>query len=407
MKKRTSCIALSLCLLCTLFSGCVQQEETLSPGAMGSEVWEVIPLTYGKWESEPLSALPWNCGRCEATSKNTLAETETGYYMVYFGYLYYASKADLTNWLKVCNKPDCAHRENDNCHAYLVTPAVIIKDNRIYFQTNARMYPHLNPYQNNQQMLVSMAPDGTDKQFVYAVEEASFTGAGMCTSFLSDSNWLHYVEYLDTSGNLVRTLYQTTVSGTKKIPISTQTDADAYIKRFANGEEAYYSNVLGAAEYGCYRFVAGEVVETECTGLNVQGAYLFGNTLRTFRPGDGYYDIDLTTREEVFLAPAQLQDSKADIALPNCIIESTLYNGEDWMADKPHEMRLFDGQKWREVSLPEELANRENGCSNLTVSVCSDSILFHFWGENSTRVLYRIPLAENELKAELCAVIGG
>ena len=76
------------------------------------------------------------------------------------------------------------------------------------------------------------------------------------------------------------------------------------------------------------------------------------------------------------------------------------------MADKPHEMRLFDGQKWREVSLPEELANRENGCSNLTVSVCSDSILFHFWGENSTRVLYRIPLTENELKAKLCAVVG-
>ena len=404
-EKHVVCMALCLFLISTLFSGC-NQKTASGPGAIGSEIWEIVPLTYGVWESEALPILPWNSGRLEATSRNRLAETEQGFYCYPASKLYYADKANIANWVPVCNKPDCDHKKNLDCNASMsISNGFVAKDGRIYYCTDGYDQIHLYPYKGNAFMLISMAADGTDKRYEYAIEELSGKYLGGM-SMLNSEWWIYYTHDIDKDGNEVRCLYYTSEEGTVLIPTDHSRDNIASLNVTKYGDPVFLCDALGSTDYCCFRRIDGELVETDLSGLEHWGAYLSSNTLRQFRPNDGYYDIDLTTREEVFLAPAQLQDSKADIALPNCIIESTLYNGEDWMADKPHEMRLFDGQKWREVSLPEELANRENGCSNLTVSVCSDSILFHFWGENSTRVLYRIPLTENELKAELCAVVG-
>ena len=177
-----------------------------------------------------------------------------------------------------------------------------------------------------------------------------------------------------------------------------------YLERHPYGEEAYYCNVLGSAEYGCYRFADGNMTETECSGLEMEGSYLYGSTLRVFRPNDGYYDVDLTTREEVRLASARMENSKAAVILPNCILESTLLNNSADIPAVTHKMELFDGRKWREVTLPEELMNVETGRTLIIESVNSDSIFLRS-KKNDTVSLYRISLISEELRLEHCSNI--
>ena len=413
MKQRIMRIVACLCLAALLLAGCSKKENGV--GQMGSEVWEEMPkLTYGVLETDPLEVLSWDSGRCEATSRNRRAETENGYYLDNT-YLYYADKKDLGNWLPVCGKPNCSHdsnpsQQNEDCDAFMGNGDIIVKSDRIYFMSDALFgyHRHLCPYEGTGRMILSMAPDGTDKKFCYAIKEDPAATGGMYTGCLTDKNWVYYREYLDRDGNAVRHLYLTNEEGTKDILVESELDIrDGWFTTFANGDEAYHSNVLGTAEYGVYRFTNGEIEELECAGLEVDGAYLSGNTLRIFRPNDGYYDVDLTTREEVFLAPAQLENSSASIELPNCIIESTLFDSSGWSKDVSHQMVIFDGETWREVELPTELAYSGSNYRWPDFWVASDSIFVNIYSKMSGKEhIYRIPLTMGELKAEFCCEIG-
>lgn len=411
MKQQTIRIIACFCLISLLLTGCGKQET--GPGAMGSEVWKEMPkLTYGVLESESLEVLSWNNGRLEATSRNRMAETENGYYLVNAPYIYYADKKDLDNWFPVCNKPDCHHdskdEQNRECNAFLDASFIVINNNRLFYDTDSRQYPHLNVYKDSGLFLMSMAADGTDKQVAYTLEEAAFSGEGMYSSFLTSKNWVYYADYMGKDGKMIRNLYRVTNKGVEVFPARTdilENDV-GYISYFPYGDEAYYCNTLGNSEYGLFRFADGELVETECAGLELDGAYLSGNTLRIFRPNDGYYDVNLTTREEVFLAPAQLKNSSASIILPNCMIETTLFDRSLYQ-DKKREMKLFDGETWRTVELPEELAESVNAYKTAfpTFSITSDGV-FLYCSKDGIKQLYRIPLTTGELKAEYCCEIG-
>ena len=100
--KRILPLLLALLLLC----GCAPKENEPD---LGSQVWEAPALTFGVMEHEKLEVLPWNSGRCEATSFESMAETRLGYYMPGVSSLLYADKVNLSNWVPVCNKPNCSH----------------------------------------------------------------------------------------------------------------------------------------------------------------------------------------------------------------------------------------------------------------------------------------------------------
>ena len=406
MKLRTVRFIACLCLVALLLAGCSKQES--GPGEMGSEVWKEMPkLTYGVLETDPLEVLSWNNGRAEATSRNLLAETELGYYFFCHGYLYYADKANLENWVLVCNKPNCEHWDlTKGCNAYIMSGYFIINDNRIYFQGSTATHRYLFPYEGNGRFLVSMAADGTDVKLAYAVEDAAIT-AGSVQGFLTSQFWLYLTESLDKEGSTVRRLYCVKDSGVQEIPLDPNHQGSAYIDISLYGDNAFYCNALESSEYGCVRFVNGELEEVEMSGLDTARAYLSGNTLRCFRKNDGYYDIDVNTREEVFLAPAQLKNSLAVVMLPNCIVESTLFDSSGWTNQEDHQMTIFDGKTWRAVKLPDELI-RSGDIYTLTIaSVNSDSIFFYCQESknyNDIR-LYRIPLTDGELTAEYCCDI--
>ena len=410
MKKRMACIALSLLMLCTFFTGCSQQKT--GRGAVGSEIWkEAPPLTYGVLEAEPLTVQPWNCGRMEFTSQYCAAETELGYYYDPISVLYFADKANLSNWVPVCNKPDCLHNSAMECDAHSVGSRFIIKDNRIYFADMASLYyPQISKDDAGASVLASVAWDGSDRRLEYAIHGFPPSNDGRGMDILTGNQWVSFFEALDKDGNFIPFLSITTEEGTAKIPVENPGNMSAELITVMNGDESFSFPHLATYDYSIFRYIDGELVETDVTGLDTIDAYLSGNTLRVFRPGDGYYDVDLTTREEVFLAPAQLENSKAKIALPNCIIETTLLSKEG-PGEEGHRMSIFDGQTWREVTLPEELVHTDKNISQVSTgyTVCSDCILLFLLDRSDAYAtnLYRIPLTDGELKAEFCDRIPG
>ena len=118
--------------------------------------------------------------------------------------------------------------------------------------------------------------------------------------------------------------------------------------------------------------------------LPAKYGYLSGDTLRYFQMNDGYYDINIKTGDKVKLADAQLENSFASIVLPNCILESTLmaYNANNsadfYTEGMAHEMRLFDGQKWHSVALPDNLVNTGGKIQMRIAAVTSDKIILTF-----------------------------
>ncbi len=417
MKKQTIRIIACLCFVALLLAGCSKQET--GPGQMGSKVWEVMPaLTYGVLESDPLEVLSWNSGRCEASVKNRAAETELGYYLLYKSYLYYVDKSNLSNWVPVCNRPDCSHWDLMDCHAKVENTNFYIKGDRVFYVGSISNYSYLYPSDMSATglMLLSMAADGTDRRFEYTVEEAVKTAkvgaSGYLSEVLTSDYWLYMISALDKDGGFVNRLFCVTESGTEEIPLVSDGQQYGYVmyEDAMFGDDVFSCNLLDEKGVGYYRLVEGKPMRINLNESEVFGNYLSGNTLRAFRTNDGYYDIDLTTREEVFLAPARLENSVAYIHLPNCILEHTLYRlpgqtaREESMEGTTHKMEMFNGEKWRTVKMPEELVNAKATEYLSVYGVASDSIIVlrQDTADKQRSSVYRIPLGTEELVMEYC-----
>lgn len=408
MKLRTVRFISYLCLAALLLAGCSKQET--GPGEMGSKVWEEMPaLTYGVLESDPLGVLSWNSGRCEATAKYEMAETENGYYLKLSGYLYYADKKDLKKWVVLCSQPECNHMDIGDCSARFDSRGFVVDENRIYFTEDSFCYPHLYTGRGQGTVLLQMAADGTDMELAYVIEDAMMTGVGSGSNILTPEHWLSLTLSMDKEGNTDIRFFRVTNTGLHMIPLDTVSNvqstpvlitAGAY---GLNGDEAFFCNVLSNTGMSYYRFINNKLEEVNLQGLDLTGSYLSGNTLRVFRPNDGYYDIDLTTREEVFLTPARLENSMGYIFLPNCIIESTLFMDEGRKEDITHSMEMFDGEKWRAVKLPLNLVNAGVSESLFVRGITSDGVILTL--ENNAlddyiTPVYRIALDSEELVME-------
>ena len=406
MKKT---ISMLLALLLTLLVGGCAEEVPEQPAVTESLVWEeALPLNHGVLEYEKLTPRPWYCGSLEFSSRYRWAETEKGYYFNYGGELtlYYADKTDLWNWVPVCNKPNCAHTHHViGCNAHCGYDEILIRDGRIYFEHEIYGvgYP-LYQGEGYSSVFASRALTGEDLRKEYLPEEIRLnSGGGFHSSVLTPSWWLLSVCRMNPDGTSTGSLYRRTESEmellleTEVNPIygysmgrDTVVNREWYDTFF--GDDTFSIEILaefqGKPNFSLYRFVNDQLERVNCDGYEIIGKYLSGNTLRLYRENDGYYDLDLTTQQETFLCKAQLPDATAAILQPNCIVE---YNGTD--------MRLFDGERWRTVRIPEEL----QGAPMTAEALASDRIfLVHYdWRMNNIE-LYQILFGEDELFLEYC-----
>ena len=401
-----------LCLLMvlTMFQlwGC--SEEPSAPAKY--EVWESEPqVTYGQWESEALSVLNWNSGRTEATSSNHMAETELGYYYMNSPggpvWLYYSDKANMGNWVRVCSNPSCTHSRMGVCSAMMIYNTVFFKDDRVYHLAQYDNYPELNQQERSGDILVSRAMDGSDLRLEYVLEDTLLTGGGSCSSKLTSGYWLYSSSKLVADGQYEMSLWLMNDSGAHLLHQETLDEEKNAIVASALsilgvfGDDAWLISALDSSL--CYRVKGDSLESVDMNGLNTGGAYLSGNVLRCFKQNDGYYDVDLTTREEVKLADARMENSYGLIVLPNCVVEGTLLGASSRATrteGMTHALSIFDGECWRNIELPEELKNAGKSEFIYVQAVTSDSILFGY-SDATGLTFYKIDLNTKQWKLEL------
>ena len=415
--KERAISALCLTALLLPLFGCAKEEdeEDRGIGAMGSEVWETMPaLTYGEMEYEKLQVLDWNSGRCEATSFNQMAETENGYYMAAQLSLYYTDKADISNWVPVCNNPDCMHNSKA-CSAVMLSDTILVQTDRIYTLVNCDRSILGAENGPGAFILSSMNADGTDRKFEFAFDEAVPTSATTESVALTAQHFFYNTIELNEDGSTTGHAYMASKNGWKEIAtVENYSDSPTISQPqslYIYGDRLIKNKILAESRDVYFRFNGDEPEEIDLTGLPIRLSYLSGDTLRFFRINDGYYDVNIKTGEEVKLSDAQLENSAASIVLPNCIVESTLMaylssaSDENYVEGMAHEMKLFDGESWRNVTLPDELVNA-NGKTFIRVqAVTSESIILYSRDMSNYRSThltkyYKIDLTQEELTLE-------
>ena len=414
--KKFVCLLLAVLLLLCGCSGEEMSQETPEkndvlqeiPGQ--SNVWKETPqLIPGQLEYDRLSVEPWYCGRLEFTGRGRWAETEQGYYYYDAGtsLLKYADKTDLSKWVPVCNKPTCAHSQTVlGCNAILGGNTFLIREGRIYFCTdtggkNEELYME----EGDAHVIASRALDGTDLRMEYYIEEAVMPRGGITTYLLTPNHWILTASVFNPDGTYTNRVYRRTETALEILAESTTTEQNIYMTGdfmildgmmyvVALGDEFFCSDLLtqqrGDPQGSVYRYVNGQLERLDISGYEWQARYLSGNTLRLYRPNDGFYDLDLTTRQETKVTDSQLPDAGGSLRLPNCITER---NDEKFL--------LFDGESWREVQIPEEL----RGQTWHVEAVASDRILFACYESSDRLHLGQVMLGRDTLVLEYCGRI--
>lgn len=418
------CKLIAAVLAAALLCGCSgkQPEEQITE----SLVWETMPaLNVGTLEYEKLEALPWYCGRTEMTSFYRMAETEMGFYAHDFYWLKYADKANLPLWVPVCRKPGCVHA-HEGCSAYVSYEPFVVKGDRIY--VTKRSYGLKEFYTGDAHFfLMSMDRDGQNQRFAYAFERRDPASTPRSIKTYVCPYGYFYSEYvLNTDGTHTSYVYRVTEDGTETV--LTDSTGTEYMEGHGSvnfnmgifGDRLLILGVTDALEpeytdIQIYRLLKDELVPLDAPYLPMnkvllRGSYLSGDILRYYRRNDGYYDLNIKTGEEIKVADAQLQDAGVYIPLPNCILETTLgWENQDGEGI-PHSMgqhylKLFDGERWRDVKLPEELRTADAGeCLSLT-AVTSDKIILGSYNIFQYRTrrsspYYAIDLTQEELSLE-------
>ena len=395
-----------LCLLLVLpILGCSNEED---PAAMedpvaGYTVYERPTFTPGTLESDLLTVQTGNFDRASRTSNGYFLELGTGY-LYLFAYWYYADFNNLTNWVIYCNEPDCAHTTAIACPSG-VGQMYLHEDGRLYFLANNE-YSYLAPgYKNGNYLLVSTDIARSDEKLVHVWPEANFGSNGrMSASRYGYSGYIMDFQYLNTDGSTYAKFFIVDKElGQVEL---TEGGSPLYVRNECSifGDTAYIRPPFSDRLYMWIK--DGELVEATLPELPLMGGHWSGSTVRFYRTNDGYYDYDLLTGEETRIADAQVDDAAAWIIEPNCILETTLFESSD--ADKraavrTHTMKLFDGQTWHDVTLPDDIARGRTDVEFLALT--SDSIILTHKvkatkTEPGSTTFYRIALGQETYTLE-------
>ncbi len=398
MTRKNLAFLLALLLLLTTLSGCAGQgvgdssvpsspstasTPTGESGNTGTSVEGTFP--EGPVVTVDLSTAGWISG-------NGIIETQNGYYYTRSGLLRYADKSDLSNWVVVCNKPNCKH-ETQSCTA-----------KGVWFLVEDRLYTNkiLNGAENQQVALCSMALDGTDWREEFIIDGASESGnSGSAVSQRAAGNMLCLgFGEMQPNGSIINRVIRVTASGSEVVM---ENEADDFVTMVTGTYRYYAADALmiesivypgsEGKEYHNCRMTATEWEDvSRADQYGDLNGFLFGDYLYRYVPNDGYYVTQLSTGASKRQMDAQLKDAKAYRLTDQWTVETNLRY--DAPPPETPELRIFNGSEWKPVQIPEETA----GMACRPFAISTEHMFFTFFSfANPTsyeEVYYYITLAD-------------
>jgi len=369
--------------------------------------------------TDPIAVVPWNSNRCEVTSWCRYGEVEEG---LYYGSanmsLAFAEKSDLDEWFVVCPFLDCKHAaEPDGCPS-LINSNFVIRNERIYYSGTFEQYEKFwndDPEPGAFMFLASVSQDGTGTKIEHIFDSSniSLNQGGGFAMYISPEYAIYCRIVLNSGGLYDAHIYILDENGEHLVydeDIDFQPGGGGYgwdRKHNTFGDRMFLCGILDPTWQLPFILTEDYTIEqVDLTGLPEEGAYLSDNIYRCFRANDGYYDVNLETREETKLEEAQLENSHAFVVLPNCILESTLmgYTSLPMQSNvQQNAMKLFDGQRWWDVELPEELLEVKGKYLDVE-AITSDRILLRLQ-ENKDVILYQIFLGTDRPVMEYAGTV--
>ena len=382
MKKWICCILITMLILGCL-PGCSDSPQEINTGNTGHQV---------------------TINSCAQTSGYRVAETVNGYYLNLNRTLYYADKTDLSNWVPVCNEPDCNHSQ-PSCTSKMSYDEFYFYNGRIYtIKHKCDVVPRST---ENSQVLVSFAPDGTDPAVEFEIAESNITSGwsdavltpdgiyGQYFELLNDGTYKAMVVHADHQGTDV--IYEGQTSD--DFIVGTQYFWSAREWGGMYGDLALASSALtGESLDELYRIVDGSYEPiSHLDECNTWGALLVGGHLYHYEPNDGFYLTDLETGAAKKQMPAQLSDGEAYHLQSDYIVETNIYYGSNTNRPK---LLLFENGQWNTVRLPKDAKELSNS-SFIPLAVSTEG-LFILAGQENVYSLYQVRQAEKGYELTRC-----
>ena len=300
------------------------------------------------------------------SSCGELVETENGYYYSGFGGLVYADKSDLTNWVLVCNDPTCEHILS-SCSAK-TNGGIAMVDDRILSLRSTEDFKSVG---KSGLGVYSMAPDGTDLQLEYFVEDTIGVNEGSTHSISGNGQGTFYcgMYILQTDGTYLGRILTATAESSSVIAEATKNDMSPYALSHATnirGDAVLRTDIYIPTEERGQHFyrISGNNLEdiSHIDQYEPSPGYLSGDDLYHYVPGKGYYHTKISTGESQKMLDAQLKDGQGYHFLEHFIVEHNMTFGN--IPAKPR-LLFNNGEKWVEVEFPEDFEYTEE--SNLSL----------------------------------------
>lgn len=287
------------------------------------------------------------------SSRGQFVETENGYYYSVHNRLLYADKSDLTKWVLVCNDPSCKHMDY-TCSAD-VFGGIAMRDGRLVSLRNTEDFKieDMSGYG-----IYSMAPDGTDLQLEYFIEESRGVNEGSYMGTFFDGNDKRYfgMSILQNDGTYLNKIltvsenYSTVLAEAASNDMSQQL---IFSEGSMRGDVAFYTYIYAAQEevfQHLYRVTDNEL--EDISGIleySPQCGYLSGDDLYHYVPEKGYYHTQISTGKSQKMMDAQLKDGIGYHFMGNFVVEHNMTY--DHIPDEP-QMMIYNGEQWIEVEIP-------------------------------------------------------
>lgn len=353
---------------------------------------------------------------CAATSNYAMAETNAGFYALFFGYLHYADKSDLTNWLPVCSKPNCTHdSDSPDCDAALAGGGFYLSQGRVYFCDSDSFYGG-----SNHLAIVSMSANGGDRKVAHLISFPAQEQVVQWRNCFLAGKMLLFCSCMDQSGAFHNYAMQITPEGDQILAEGRTDNIPSFLGTVTASEDVWgdpavlYRLDSDSGDFGTVLYRPTEdglvaIGDTAGLGLgnladcDMTGAYLKGDILQVYRPNDGYYDINLATGEQTKTMDARMEDSWGWHLTDQYILESPiLFNrpAQGLELDPgPHTMLLYDGESWKPVTLPEEVSQISGTRYLIPKAITSDRVFFTLdSSEDRETRRYQMMLNEDEPK---------
>ncbi|MEG1947812.1 MAG: hypothetical protein RR139_12030 [Lachnospiraceae bacterium] len=223
-------------------------------------------------------------------------ETETGYYFSSDNYFYYSDK-DKINFVKLCSKPDCTHKDS-NCNAYNYDSGC-----NTHFYNGKLVYPyHQSDEFNSEIVIASKNADGTDtkQEKVIEVTPGFYSGKMHRNYFV-----YNLIETDEKTGSQHSRLYIQRLDQLKEDPkvayeyIQEEETKNAEIVVFAMVEESLFFRADGSLFQ--YEIGTEKLVEIPEESQMKKGEYFTKDRIYQVDMEDNFYYQDLKTGEIVQL----------------------------------------------------------------------------------------------------------